>query len=269
MDQAAPEVITEVVPVETAETPVQPTGDTAKPEVAEVKPVVEKTFTQNEVNELIEKRLARDRAKREREQAAARQHVAPVVEQPSNPAAPKREAYEDYEGYIEAKAAYVASETVKADREAQDKATRQAKEQEDRSTALKLFDGQMNAALAKYPDFEDAEAIARTLPISDAMFDAMIRLDEGAELVYFLGKNPAEVHRISQLHPTRQAAEVGRLAAKLASTPAPKPASVSQAPEPIEPIGGKTSAASDKPPENPDEYKRWHDDRERAKRKRT
>lgn len=276
-DQA---VITEQqVPVETAETPVTtPSGETAKPEVAEVKPVGEVQFTpeqQARVNQLIQERLARDRAKRERELEAevrrlGQQQQPPKVEQQaSDPAAPKRDDFEDYQEYLRADARFVALQAVKADREAQEQAAKQAKEKEAQTTVLQEFDKRREAAVTKYPDFEDVVAVAQTLPISDAAFAAITNLEEGWDLIHYLGTNPAEAHRIYALPPARQAAEVGKLAAKVASAPAPKPASVSRAPAPIEPLAGGVTQVSDKAPDDPDEYKRWHDERERQKRKRT
>lgn len=257
----------QVEPVEKQE---KPEGETAKPEGAEPQPPVdERKFTQAELNAVVEKRLAKERARRDREQEAERRLAAleraapkPVVS--ADPAAPKRESFDDYENYIEAKAAYVAEQKFNGLVTARDKAAKEAKEKEDHATAQKAFDGRMTAAATKYPDFQDALETAQTLPITDAMFGAMIRLEEGADLVHYFGTHPAEAHRIAQLHPTVQATEIGKLAAKLPATVS-QPASVSKAPEPIEPIGGKTSAASDTPPTNPEEFKRWHDARERAK----
>ncbi len=262
-------VATEVVPVDTAATPVTPSGDTAKPEVAEQqKPVDEKTFTQAQVNELIEKRLARDRAKRERElEAEVRrlaQERAPKVETPSDPAAPKREDFDSYEDFIRADARYVVRQETQVQREAEKRAQSEAKVKQERESAMQEFGKREAQARQKYPDFEDVLETAKTLPITDTMFDAVTLLEEGWDVVHYLGTHPEEAQRISQLHPTRQAAEVGKLAAKIAA-PAPKPASVSRAPEPIDTTRPGGSAVIDKPPDDPDEYKKWHDARERAK----
>ena len=255
-------VATDVVPVETAETPVVPSGETAKPEVAEIKqPVEEKKFTQAEVNDLLQKRLARERAKRDRELEAEvkalKEHIAPPkAEAPSNPAAPKREEFESYEDYIRADARYVAREEAKNLREEEARATKQATAQQARQAAMTEFGKRELEARQKYQDFDEALETARTLPISDDMFDAIMEEPQGWDVVHYLGTHPEEVSRIAQLSPKRQATEVGRLAERLsAQAPAPKPASVSQAPEPIDPTRPSTSMVSDKMPTNPDEYR--------------
>ncbi len=255
------EQVTEEIPVETAETPVVPAGETAKPEGAEVvKPVDERKFTQTELNAAIEKRLAREDRKRERELAAEvarlkEQYAPKPAETAVDPAAPKREDFADYETFIREEARFVARQEVRAERQAQQKAEAEAKVKAERDEAVKGFDAQMKKAHEKYPDFQDALEVAQSLPITDAMFSAMTALDEGADLVHFFGTHPEEATRISQLPTTRQAAEVGKLAAKVAS-PTPKPASVSQAPEPISPVTGGT-AASDTPPEDPEAFRKW------------
>jgi len=233
-----------------------------------VKPIA-RTYTQEEVDGIAARVAAREGRKRERElEAIARGRVEqPKVETPVDPVAPKRENFEDYESYIRAEARYVADQRFREHVAAQEEAAKAAKEKEERATAQKAFDQRMTAAATKYPDFQDALETAQGLPITDAMFGAMIRLEEGADLVHYFGTHPAEAHRIAQLHPTVQATEIGKLAAKLPATVS-QPASVSKAPEPIEPIGGKTTAVSDNPPSDPEEFKRWHDARERAKRKR-
>ncbi len=263
MNQEVEQVITEEIPVETAEAPVVPAGETAKPEGAEVvKPVGEKTFTQSELNEIVEKRLARERAKRERELEAdvrrLKERDAPAtVQTVSDPAAPKREDYADYEVFIREDARYWARQEVKVERAAQAKAEAEAKVKAERDEAVKGFDAQMKKAHEKYPDFQDALEVAQSLPITDAMFTAMTALEEGADLVHYFGTHPDEATRISQLPTTRQAAEVGKLAAKVATLPAPKPASVSRAPEPISPVTGAGTTASDTPPDDPEQFRKW------------
>ncbi len=269
------EAVTEVVvPVETAETPVVPTGETVTPVAAEVvKPVDERLFTQAELNAAIEKRLARDRAKRERELEAdvrrLKEREAPVVQQkPADPAAPKREDYPDYEAYIDARAEFVADQRFAKRESEQTKAQQEARARQESEATFSVYAEREAKAKEKYADFDEVVRDP-SLPITDAMFRALVLSDEGPELAYYLGNNRTEAQRIAALPPIAQAREIGKLEAKLAIAPAPpKPASVSKAPAPIEPLSGGVTQVSDKPPDDPDEYKRWHDERERAKRKR-
>jgi hypothetical protein len=77
--------------------------------------------------------------------------------------------------------------------------------------------------------------------------------DQGPALVRYLANNRKEADRIARLHPLMAAREMGRIegaiveaarAAK-ATPPAspPAPVTVSQAPEPVRPVGGTKGAA--------------------------
>lgn len=270
-DTQVVEQTTQVVqePAQPAEvaTPEQKVDEGAAP--AE-KPIA-RTYTQKEVDAIAARVAAREekRAKRELEAERARwQQPAQKVEAPQ-PGMPQREQFSTYEDYIDARAAYVANQEFGKRTQEQEKAEKARQEKADQDSALKAFDDRMRKAHIDIPGFAEALEVAQTLPISDAAFNAIIRLEEGPQLIQFFGTNPQEAHRIASLHPLVQATEIGKLATKLANAPAPKPASVSKAPAPIEPLAGNTSQVSDTPPDDPEAFKKWHDARERQKRKRT
>ena len=62
----------------------------------------------------------------------------------------------------------------------------------------------------KYDDFEDVVR-ANHVPITPAMREAALLLDNPGEVLYKLGKNPDELRRIAKLHPLEQAKEMNRL----------------------------------------------------------
>jgi hypothetical protein len=111
----------------------------------------------------------------------------------------------------------------------------------------------------KYDDFDE---IARNpdVKVSGVMAEAIVYSDNGPEMQYYLGKNPAEAERIMKLPPTIQLMELGKIEAKLAGTPAPAaptPPKISTAPPPITPLKTGDSAPASKAPEDMsmDEYK--------------
>ena len=84
------------------------------PEVSspEEKPTEQaKTFTQEELDAAIGKRLAREQRKWEREQAARLAEVQTKVQQPA--ASPSQEQFESVEAYAEALAAHKAEELLR------------------------------------------------------------------------------------------------------------------------------------------------------------
>lgn len=228
---------------------------------------IERTYTQAEVDGISARIAAREERKRLRELEAIvnGRKEPPKTEAPIDPVAPKREQFEDYEAYVEAKASYVAERKFQELTDKREREAREAKVKEEHATAEQQFHERMRAAEASIPDFEVALNAAAKLPLSDQIYGAIIRLPEGPQLVHYFGTHPEEAHRILQLHPTVHAAEVGKIVAKLGSAPAPKPASVSRAPEPIDTTRSGTTVVTDKPPDDPNEYKQWHDAQMRAR----
>ena len=218
-----------------AEVDSAPTTDvTATPEVAESTPEVadtatettaSKTFTQEELDAAIGKRLAREQRKWEREQAQRQS------EQQTLKAAPTAsvDQFESPEAYAEA-LAYQKAEELIAKREA-------AKQQ---SAVLESYQEREEAARDKYDDFEQV-AYNPKLPITNVMAETIQSSDIGPELAYYLGSNPKEADRISRMTPLSQAKEIGRIEAKLAADPPVK--RTTSAPAPISPVTARSSGA--------------------------
>ena len=72
------------------------------------------------------------------------------------------------------------------------------------------LNNEFDKAADKYEDFDDVVR-SNDAPFSSAIRDALLLIDNPAEVAYKLGKNRAELSRISQLHPLDQAREVNKL----------------------------------------------------------
>lgn len=89
----------------------------------------------------------------------------------------------------------------------------QAKEAERMAHVHKQYqrlNGEFDKASDKYDDFDDVVR-GHDAPFSPAIRDALLFVDNPAEVAYKLGKNREELSRISQLHPLDQAREVNKL----------------------------------------------------------
>lgn len=106
----------------------------------------------------------------------------------------------------------------------------------EREEQRERFSDGVDDAREKYEDYDNV-ALTDDFPCTTDMTDAILSSENGAELLYQLGKNPKEARRISKLSKTAQAREIGRLEGKLGSQKI-KTKKPSGAPEPIEPIGG-------------------------------
>ena len=78
--------------------------------------------------------------------------------------------------------------------------------------------------------------------------------DLGADVAYFLGKNPAKAAEIAGLTPMKAARELSRIESELAARPKATP---SKALEPISPVGVRGKASSSSLPSDSDDIDTW------------
>ena len=206
------------VPAPTPEVTAEPVVEVQAPEVTEAAP---KTFSQEELDAAIGKRLAREQRKWERERA----QQAPQV--PQVPVTP--EQFATNEDYVEALAEQRAEQKL-AERE-------QRKQQ---TEILNAYHDKEEEIRAKYDDFEQV-AYNPNLPITTVMAQTIQASDIGPEVAYHLGANPREAERISRLSPILQAKEIGKIEAQLAANPPVK--KTSNAPAPISPVSARTTGS--------------------------
>lgn len=166
-------------------------------------------FTQEELNAEMEKVLAKERRKLERDVAVKNAQNEPII---ANIAPrPHISQFNDSASYADALAHWLVEERA---------AIQLHKE------TVGAYREREDAAFEKYDDFE-AVAYDRNLQISDAMAQAIQTADNGPDILYHLGLNPAEAKRISKLPATTQAKEIGKLEAKLErNPPTPRSATV-------------------------------------------
>lgn len=190
-----------------------PPPEVEKPEDAEAP--APKTFTQEELDAAVTKRLAREQRKWERQQAAL------AEARPPKPL-PAADTFESAEAYAEALAEQKAEELVRR-REAEREQTARVEAYYDRE----------DEALGKYDDFKQV-AYNPNLPITDAMAETIQASEVGPDVLYHLGSNPTEAARISRLSPLLQAREIGKIEAALAANPPVK--KTTNAPAPLSPV---------------------------------
>ena len=211
-DTSAPELEATAAPAPEVTTPDEQSTEASK------------TFTQEEVDAAIGKRLARDQRKWEREQAAR------AAEANRPPAAmPSADQFNSVDDYAEALATRKAEELL---------ARRDAQKQ--RTEFVEAYHDREEDARNKYDDFEQV-AYNPNLRITDVMAETIQTSDVGPDVAYFLGSNPKEADRIARLPPILQAKEIGKIEARLASDPPVKKSS--SAPSPISPVTARGSGS--------------------------
>jgi len=213
---------TELLSTDAAPQAVTEPSATAAPEIQTEQPAeqVSKTFSQEEVDALITKRLAKEQRKWERKLA-----------QPQVPQVPKElppvDQFANVEDYAQAL----------AERKAQELLQQQAAQRE-QEALLDSYREREETAREKYEDFE-AVALNPRLPITQVMAQTIQASDVGPDVAYYLGTNPKEAERISKLPAILQAKEIGKIEVKVTSSPPIKKSSA--APAPITPVASRTS----------------------------
>ena len=183
-----------------------------------------KSFTQEELDAIVTKRLAREQRKWEREQSRRAVEVAPPAP------LPPVDSFADAQSYAEAMAEQKAQELL---------ARRDAVQQQ--TAVLDAYHDREEEARVKYDDFEQV-AYNPNLRVTDAMAQTIQASEIGPEVIYYLGTNPKEADRIARLPVLLQAKEIGKLEAKLVSDPPVK--RTSTAPAPIAPVNARTTGSN-------------------------
>lgn len=178
-----------------------------------------KTFTQEELDAIVGKRLAREQRKWEREQST--RHSVP----------PQTEVFPDdfdsTEAYVEAL----------AERKAEELLVKIAKSRA-QEAILEAYQDREDQAREKYDDFE-VVAYNPALKVTQMMAQTIQASDIGPDLIYHLGSHPKEAERIAHLPDFLQAKEIGRLEATLATTPPAR--KTTTAPAPLNPVTARTT----------------------------
>ena len=202
--------------------------ETETPEEQPVEQEASKTFTQEELDAIVGKRLAREQRKWEREQQQrlaeqeARQRSQATIDITPD-------QFDTYDAYAEALAERKAEELL-----AQRETARQQAEM------LEAYHDREETARDKYDDF-DQVAYNPNLPVTEHMALSIQASDVGPDLLYWLGSNPKEAGRIARLNPILQAKEIGKIEASLSSNPPVR--KTSTAPAPIAPVTARSNGA--------------------------
>ncbi|MCC7570619.1 hypothetical protein KO465_04685 [Candidatus Micrarchaeota archaeon] len=179
---------------------------------------------------------------------------------------PKRDSFEDDDEYIEAITKWRVDERLK------EMANEIEKEDanEQTYTGNEPIEKLLAYGEGTYEDFETV-VCSEDLNISQGVADIVLDLDQdvAVEILYYLGKNPPEAKRISNLNSLQIAREIGKLEAALAkeiddkstdtedTTDASKAVETKPKPAPIKPV--RVTQESNAKPESMsfEEYRKW------------
>lgn len=220
-----------------AEPETKPEQETEPEETPEEK-TEEKTYTKAQVDEMLTKRIGREKRRLQRDFDEKQVAKPAEVEKGTEEAEPQQDDYETTQEWIKATAKHVLKAELQADKVEQAEQKRLRENQDLNAKFQKMAD----KFEEKHPDFWDAMDNLRSYQIPGYINEAVQSSDLGAELTYYLSNNTEELETILDLQPSAAVRALGRLEAKLEN--APKPKEISKVPDPIKPLKGGSKTGS-------------------------
>lgn len=217
------------------------------PEQQDAKPA--KTFSQEEVDAVIAKRLAKEARKQGRLEAeleAARSQLQKLA-----PPAPKRDEFATDEEHQQAQIQHAIQE------EARKLAAQEVKkltEQDKQQKAVSSFWERADDVVERFPDFETAVTDPGFVQLSGHVYEFVMDSEIGPEMAYHLSKNRAKATAIREMSPIQAARALLTLESELKAKPKARP---SNAPEPINPVGNRGRATASALPSDDDDIDTW------------
>ena len=244
----------------------EPITAPAEPPVTATEPVVQdepaKVLTQAEVDQAIEKRLARERKRHDRELLQRDEEIR-VLKQAPPPApaqevAPDPDKFANPSDYLKAEARYQArleaQEIIRKEREQWNQQEQSRKSQ----TASAAWSERERAAMKDIEDYEevaDTAMLQRNRAITPAMAKAISDSEFGPQMLYYLCKNLDEAKDLAAMSPEKALLKLGKIEAQF-EKPATRPTTA--APPPLTPVRGNAPAGSGDPSKMTDaQYLAW------------
>jgi len=238
--------------------------DEAQPLEPEKKP----DGVQKRINELTAKARAAERRAEilERELEARQRQPEPAKQDAADREPSLDDGFDTYDDYIKALNKW----QFKQEFAARDQAAQAERSKISAAEEQKSFRGrvekQVDLGRGEFEDFDEVVIGNPDLPVSASMAQALVEMDDGHKVAYYLGKNPEEAADIASMSPTRQAIALGRIEAKLASKPPAKTVSTAPAPVGSQLNGGASPSKADPSKMTDAEWAKW--DAEQANKSR-
>lgn len=203
--------------------------------------------------------------KLERERARAADLEAQVAELTKNKApepadkAPKPEEFETWDDYYKASAKYEARQEFASLKQADETRAREESLKTEFADKQKQYAVKADEFKGKTPDFDEV-INSYDGPLTPNMQQVLLDSDLGPQIAYYVAQNPEEGEAMAKMGVVQLSKYVGRLEAKLESSPTsdPKPApKTTKAPPPISPVGKSSTASTVDPYNSPTSQEDW------------
>jgi hypothetical protein len=156
---------------------------------------------------------------------------------------PKFASYADYQA---ANDEWLQNDTIRKFQATQAKTDRERQVQHAKQVVIQKWNEDVEKARTKHADF-DAVALNKDLPLKEGTVPDVFILEspQGADVLYYLGKNPGELERINGLNPIAQARELTKIELKVSGNSSASAKPITQAPRPPHQVSGKGTVTKD------------------------
>lgn len=236
--------VQEVAATEAAETAEISQSEQPEQEPEQTPEKPPKTFTEEELNRKIQKRLDRAQRSFERKmnealEAERQRYAQQSAPRETSPTAPKLEQFDNLDDYVAAKAEWVAEQKLAkafAEREAKEQ---QRAEQGRRGQLEQTWHQKVNQFRTEAPDFDEVIGSA-DVQLNETMANALMESDLGPKVAYYLARHPDEAEDMQYMTPQQVYRAVGKIEARLENESLVK--KQSGAPKPVSPVGSRASS---------------------------
>jgi hypothetical protein len=210
-----------------------------------------------ENKELREKLARRDSQAQPTAQARETTQVSPPAAESKAEPRPKiddvdaktgQPKYASYADYQTANDEWLQNDTIRKFQATQAKTDRDRQLAHAKQVVIQKWNDDVAKARTKHADF-DAVALNNDLPLKEGTVPDVFILEspQGADVLYYLGKNPGELERINGLNPIAQARELTKIELKVSgnSSAGTSAKPITQAPRPPHQVSGKGTVAKD------------------------
>lgn len=227
-----------------------------------------RTFSQEDVDKIVSKRLSKAQRQWERQQQSLLETALSARQERVAPAAPSAEDKEpnpsdftDYGDYVQAKIDFGVRRALKQHGQSLSQRQTEAIAQQRQQDLAATVRSQYEAGAQKYEDFDDV-VMDPALPMTQTVVEVLSESDIGADIAYYLAKHPSELRQIAGLSPSAAARAIGKIEAKLEAAPPPPKSS---APAPVTPAKGGASGEKDPSTMSDAEFAAWRRKQKAAK----
>lgn len=206
----------------------------------------EKTFTQAQLEKQLGQRLARERAKFDRDLQTEREQrirleerlnsASPKEAPKGDDAEPDLKDFTDFGKYTAAMSRYTAKQVLQGALTERETAAKTERANAAQAATAAEWQKKVSASLKDMPDFNEVLAEASEVPMPPHMQQAIMESDEGPRLAYYLAQHPEDAYRIAAMTPNGAVRALTLIEVGFQKKP------VTATPAPITPIGSRQTS---------------------------